>query len=333
MDDDRRRLLKRVVRWLVSIAAVVFVVWMLPIRDRCTADGCQDGLLTTLRRTNVPLLLSAFAVYLLGTVAWAARWSALLRLADVRLSLRAAWRITLEAQAGGILLPGGVAGDALRVAYAKERAPSANIAKITASIVADRMVGLVTLSTLALVLGLAFHANHEASHEVAVALPMLAAIPVGAACVWLVLRHAQVQNRLRDLGIVKTKLGQRVLSPILEYAASELGPSALLRSFALSFLVSGSQLLVIRALVATLGASPRLGEAWVHVGAAFSMMVGAVPITPGAWGTADAAFVFFFGRAGIAPATAAAVSLLYRLMWYATGSMGAVSAFARTNRE
>jgi uncharacterized membrane protein YbhN (UPF0104 family) len=120
--------------------------------------------------------------------------------------------------------------------------------------------------------------------------------------------------------------------PFLEYAGAEDGPRALRRSFALSLVVSTCQLLVVRGLIAAVGATST-AEGWLHVGAAFSFIVGAVPVTPGGWGTTDAAFVFFLGRGGVGPASAAAVCLLYRLMWYTNGSLGAVSAFARTNRE
>jgi uncharacterized protein (TIRG00374 family) len=100
----------------------------------------------------------------------------------------------------------------------------------------------------------------------------------------------------------------------------------------LSLLVSGTQLAVVRGLVVTVGATPHT-EAWLHVGAAFSMIVSAIPVSPGSWGTGDAAFVFFLGRAGVVASAAAAVCLLYRLMWYASGAIGAVSAFVRGPRE
>lgn len=317
---------KRAVRWSISILAVVFVVWMIPIRDRCTPAGCEDGVITTFKRANLPLLVVLFAIYLGGTVAWAARWRALLQVAGVRLTLRAAWRVTIEAQAGGILLPGGVAGDALRLAYVKERAPDADLAKVGASIVTDRVVGLITLTTLALALALLF----DESGELRVAVPVLAGVPVAVALGWLVLRHPGLQ-RMRFL---ETKLGQRFVKPLLEYASSPAGPRALALGLLLSLLVSGCQLFVVRGLVAALAAVPREGaEAWLHVGAAFAMTVAALPISPGGWGTSEAAYVLFLGHAGIAAPAATAVCLLYRLMWYLTGSMGAVSAFARTDRE
>ena len=318
---DRRALVKRLARWAISALAIAFVIWMLPFRDRCTDRGCEDGLLTTFRRTNLPLLGALFTVYLAGSVAWAARWRGLLRLADVHLSLRAAWRVTLEAQAGGILLPGGVGGDALRIAFVKDRVPEAALTKIVASIMADRIVGLVTLATLALGLGLVFDAGRS------LALPVLAGIPAGAAALWLLIRHPG----LRGTRLVQSKLGARLVQPFLEYAAASGGPRALGYGFLMSLLVSAAQLVVVRGLVATVGVAPASEGACI-VGCTFAMIVAALPISPGAWGTAEAAYVFFLAPVGIPPPAAAAVCLLFRLMWYVMGSMGAVSAFARGER-
>jgi uncharacterized membrane protein YbhN (UPF0104 family) len=315
-----RAWVRRAATSAVALLAIAFVVWMVPLRDRCTPEGCQDGLLSTLRRANVPLLIALFGVYLGGTLAWAARWRALLGVADVTLTLREAWRITLEAQAGGVLLPGGVAGDALRVAYVRQRAPEAPMAKILASIFTDRAVGLVTLATLALTAALLSGATNLGP-----LLPLLAAVPVGAVAAWSVLRHpALARSRLLSAPGIR----QRVVVPLLEYAADGRGPSALGRGLLFSLLVSGVQLLVVRGLVAALGATPR-PEAWVYVGSTFGMIVSALPVAPGAWGTADAAYVFFLGQAAIAPSVAAAVCLLFRVFWYASGLVGAVSALAR----
>ena len=33
--------LRRVATSLIALAALVFVVWMVPFRDRCTPDGCR----------------------------------------------------------------------------------------------------------------------------------------------------------------------------------------------------------------------------------------------------------------------------------------------------
>lgn len=314
--------LRRLIMSLIAVAALVFVVWVVPFRDRCTADGCEPGLFTTLRHANAPLLALLFALYLLGTLAWAARWRALLGLAEVRLTLLDTWRITLEAQAGGILLPGGIAGDALRVAHVHQRAPDVVLPKVFASLLADRVIGLVTLASLAALAGLLFPGTKR---DTAL---LLAAIPVATVIGWLLVRRPAVaRSRL----LTGSKLGARLVRPILEYAASERGPRAMGKGLLLSLLVSGTQLLVVRGLIAALGVTPE-HEALVYVGTTFGMIVAAVPVTPGAWGTAEAAYVFFLGQAGVAAPAAAAVCLLYRVFWYASGVVGAGSALARNRR-
>lgn len=314
-----RRWSRRFLTGLVSLAALAFVVWIVPFRDQCSEAGCTEGLWTTMKRTNVPLLLALFAVHLAGTLVWSARWRALLGLADVRLPLLGTWRITLEAQAGGILLP-GIGGDALRVAYVRSRIADTGLAKILASVFADRVIGLVTLAGTAAALGLVFGAGTLGS-----SLPILVAIPTLAVALWLLLRRPSIA---RSDVLTAPGLRAKIIKPILEYAAAEAGPRAMGRGLLLSLVVSAVQLVVVRGLVAALGATPD-HEAWIYVGTTFAMMVGALPLAPGAWGTADAAFVVFFAEAGIAAPVAAAVCLLYRFFWYATGLIGACSALLR----
>lgn len=318
----KRVWLRRLVTSFVAVASLVFVVWMVPFQDRCTDAGCEPGLFTTLRHANAPLLAALFGLYLLGTLAWAARWRALLAVADVKLTLLDTWRITIEAQAGGIMLPGGIAGDALRVAHVHQRAPEVVLPKVFASLLADRIIGLVTLASLAALAGLAFPGTKR---DTAL---LLATIPVASVLGWLVIRRPAVASSRLLTG---SKLGARLVRPILEYAASARGPRAMGKGLLLSLLVSGSQLLVVRGIVMALGITPE-HEALVYVGTTFGMMVAAVPVTPGAWGTAEAAYVFFLGQAGIPGAAAVAVCLLYRVFWYASGVVGAGSALARNRR-
>ena len=318
----RRPWVRRLLTWGVAVLALAFVVRVVPFADRCTEAGCEPGLWTTLRSATAPAIAALFALYLLGTLAWAARWRALLGVAGVDLPLLRVWRVTIEAQAGGILLPGGVGGDALRVAYVRSAAPDADMGKIFASILADRVVGLITLSGLATALAFAYGAS-----DLGQALPILAAIPVCSVLGWFALRAPFVRN----LSILRRGLIARLAQPILEYASAPGGPAALRKGLALSVVVSVVQLLVVRGFVAALGAHPT-HESWVFVGTTLSMMVGAVPALPGAWGTADVAYVLFLTRAGIPASTAAASCLLYRMFWYSTAIIGAMLALGRRSK-
>jgi uncharacterized protein (TIRG00374 family) len=357
---------RRAFAWGLSLAALAFVVWIIPVRDRCwdpgapastrvsvsrTADGCtlhipsgdvaidrgacaqlrcEPGVLSTFADARLPVVAAMFLLYAFGTLAWAARWKALLSLAGMRLSVARVWRISIEAQAGGVLLPGGIGGDALRVTSVltgfregeRERAPRP-WALVVASVLLDRAVGLAVLAGLAAALGLVYRSP---SPGAGLLVATLFAIPLA-----FVLGLAVVRMRLFaavDSGDSGPRAGtrhrwKRALAPVLAYLRAPHAPRAIATAALLSVVVAAVQFATIRGLVFALGAVPR-EEKWVYVGTAMAFIVGAIPALPGAWGTADATYVFFFGLAGIAAGPALAVCLLYRLFWYLCAVVGAV---------
>jgi uncharacterized membrane protein YbhN (UPF0104 family) len=344
-----RAQLKTLVTWALAVVALGFVAWVVPIRDRCvdpdagelspkvtlSREGdacvlhrpsgdlrleparcstlrCEAGLASTMKRARVDLVALLAALYLASTLAWAVRWRELLRLGSVATSSFTTWRVLLEAQAGGILLPGGVAGDALRIATMVGR--GGQTAKVVASVLVDSVVGLATFAGLAVVMALGLdRRGFDAGLLVA-----LGSIPLGFACFWILLRRHGA--RLTWL--------PKALRPLLEYALDPEGTRVLVRATLVSLLVAGSNLLVVRGLVYAVGASP-VSEGGVFLGTTMSFIVTALPTLPGAWGTGDAAYVFFLGRAGVEPSAALAVCLLYRLFWYLSAAIGAVLLLAK----
>ena len=346
----------KVLSWALAVAALGFVAWVVPLRDRCwdpraasstrvavSRDDagcvlylrtgevridraacaqlqCEPGVATAFANARVGILAALLVVYAAGTVAWAARWRALLDLAEIELPLWQVWRLSIEAQAGGILLPGGIGGDALRVASVLSRptrsgaSPRAVI--VIASVLLDRAVGLSVLAALAASLGLAF--GGVGAGPLAI---LLAAIPFGFMAALAVLRLAPVH---RVQWLVRGRLG-RVVEPVLAYVRDPRALRAVVVAALISVVVAGIQFATIRGLVLALGAAPgEAGEKWVYVGTAMAFMVAAIPALPGGWGTTDAAYVFFFGLAGLSTVTALAVCLLYRLFWYFSGVAGAI---------
>ncbi len=292
--------------------------------QECAQLECKPGVLSTFAGARKGVIAGLFFVYLLGVLAWAARWQALLSFAGVDLSLIHVWRISVEAQAGGVLLPGGLGGDALRVTSVlalpgrpgEGRAPASIV---IASVLLDRALGLSTIAAVASGLGF-FWAGAQAGWLVV----GLAAIPVGLLAGLLVLMLAPL-DRARLL--TEGRLG-RVMSPVFGYVRDRRAPGAIAFAAALSLVVAAIQFVVIRGLVFALGATPA-GEKWVYVGAAMAFIVSALPTLPGGWGTADAAYVLFFGLGGIAAGAALGVCLLFRLFWYLLAMAGAVLYVAR----
>lgn len=349
----------KLLKWGLAVVALSFVAWVVPIRDRCwdaraprstkvavsrDASGCllhlqtgdvrissvecaalrcEPGIGTAMANARIGVVLALVGIYGLGTLAWAARWRALLGFADIDLSLRETWRISVEAQAGGILLPGGLGGDALRItsAMAKptrtgERAPAPIV---VASVLLDRAIGLAVVAAVAASLGFAF-----GGLTAGLLADTLAAIPVAVALGLLVFRVAPVD---RIPWLMRGRVGE-VAKPMLAYLRDARAPRAVLVAAALSVVVSAVQFGVIRGLVFALGEAPT-AEKWIYIGTAMAFIVAAVPALPGGWGTADATYVFFFGMAGVSVATALAVCLIYRLFWYLSGVVGAGLFLAR----
>ena len=183
----------RLLSWALAIAALAFVAWAVPLRDRCwdprapgstrtavsrddsgcmlhlrTGDvhigraecarlQCEPGGASAFAGARVGVLAALFALYAASTVAWAARWRALLDLAEIDLPLWRVWRVSIEAQAGGILLLGGIGGDALRIGSMISRptrgGSKASAVIVVASVLLDRAIGLSVVAALAAGLG------------------------------------------------------------------------------------------------------------------------------------------------------------------------------------
>jgi uncharacterized protein (TIRG00374 family) len=358
---------KRLFAWLLAVAAGAFIAYVVPIRDRCVdprvprstevavsrgaggacvlhiASGdvtypagecaelkCEPGLASTLERVHAWMLAPLFAIYFAGSFAWALRWRMLLILAGVRTSLWGVWRVTLQAQAAGVLLPGGIGGDALRIAWMVGRGARSSI--VVASVLLDRAIGLLTLASIAAALALSSGAR--AGSSVTQAALVLCAAPVGFAVGLAVLRSKYVaEHHLIDPEAhgLRGRVS-RVAQPVLAYLGDPKAPKAIGLGILVSVFVTGIQLVVIRGLVGALGGAPT-EESWVYVGAAMAFIIGIVPALPGGWGTADAAYVFFLGQAGLSRALTLGVSLLYRLFWYAMALGGAASYLAAGGRQ
>lgn len=354
----RRALVRRLLSVLLAGIAIAFVALVVPVRDRCidpasgqklvrvleTAGGpgacrlerknappivlgpeacrelsCEPGLATVFGAARPSWLAMMLGLYFVGTFAWAVRWRELLALANLRLRSLYVWRVTLEAQAGGILLPGGVAGDALRIgAMVGQGVP---LSTVVASVLLDRVVGLVTLASVAGLLALAGGSLGTAVGQ-GVAIT-LAAFPVGLAVGLAIIRSAPVARFLTE-----GKLAKIAREPVL-YLTSPHALRAIARATVASAVVSLTQLFVVRGLVTALGGAPTEPR-WIYLGAAMAFMVAAVPVLPGGWGTSDAAFVFFFRFAGLPAPVALGVCLLYRAFWYLSGLVGAL---LRTTRQ
>ncbi len=97
------------------------------------------------------LLGLGFSSVLIGLLITSCRWYILVRSAGLRLAFRDAIFLGFSANALNSVFPGGVAGDMVKAAHLHRMQPSA--ARVVASIVMDRIIGLLGLCLLAGVSG------------------------------------------------------------------------------------------------------------------------------------------------------------------------------------
>ena len=256
--------------------------------ENCAALECEPGIASTLAHAKPEVLGLLLVVYFLGTLAWAARWRALLGFAGVDMPLLRVWRVSIEAQAGGILLPGGIGGDALRIASVlgrpsvpgEERAPPVIV---VASVLLDRAVGLTVVAALAASLAFVWGGVHAGPLA-----GILAGIPVAFLVGLTVLRRAPLH---RVGWLVEGRVG-KIAKPILAYVRDDRAPKAIAWALALSILVAATQFATIRGFIFALGCTPT-AEKWVYVGTAMAFIVGAYPPHAGGAGAQPTRRTYF----------------------------------------
>ena len=302
----------RIIQIGAAVLAMGFVVWMVPFRD----------LGQVIEHANVTVLIGAWLVYLASYVIWTLRFRILLAIAGVPLPFGELLRVNLEAQAGGIILPGGVGGDALRIAAIAQRGTPVPVGLAAALL--DRALGLTTVATLACIAAIAISPGGIGPTTL-----FTAALPIGFVMFVSLMQVNAVRKRLARIGANHERGIFRAINLMIAYFSHPRAPRAIALASIPSFLNSAIQLVVLRAVLYAIGAHPE-SEHLVYVGCTMGMVAGAIPALPGGWGTADAAYVFFLQRAGVLPAAALTMSLMYRLFWYSAGFGGAAIIAVRS---
>lgn len=103
------------------------------------------------RRLDLRLLAVAQAVYLVGLVSTFLRWYLLVRVIDPRFTLRAAGLLGFIGSVFNLVIPGAVGGDLIKAAYLVRM--HVKKTQAIASMVIDRIIGLLGLFTLATIAG------------------------------------------------------------------------------------------------------------------------------------------------------------------------------------
>ncbi len=248
-----------------------------------------------LRRADPLWALAALACSVPMMLAMAWRWSFTATSMGIELPLRVAWREYYVSVLLNSVLPGGIAGDVVRVARQAE-GPERGLGLVARSVVVERAVGQLLLwSTL--LFGAAWWGLDGTFVAVLVA---LGGVGLGVGLLFALGRHPRVAERA--LGRMLARFGG-------ELRAALWGPKAI----AVQLLTSAGSLLALIATyfccAAAIGSSMTIPQALLVV--PWILAATTVPLTVGGWGVRELSAMALFELAFIAPAEGAASSVLF----------------------
>lgn len=253
----------------------------------------------------------------------ALRWLLLLRSEGIACSLRLALRLTWIGHFWNMVIPGAVSGDAVKMYYIGRCAPKKREEAWT-TVFVDRLIGmaaLVSLSTMATLANLEFMGSRPELRNTA--LTMLAVLltmaGVGAALALGVGRRTTIADSLRARlpfadGLRRgyhamLRLGQR--------------PGTVAVAFLIS-LFSHASAVVTTYVIGHAAGEQSLAFVQYCVVVPVALFANALPLTPGGIGVGEAVMGNLFAWSNGAASDGTTIMLLYRFMFYALASIGAV---------
>ena len=276
-----------VLRLIVSLGLIAFMLSRLDL----------DNMLRFVRRADPLLVFATLVAVFMDRSLMVVRWMKLVEALDVRVSRRHVVKIFFLSTFFGSFLPSGVGGEAVR-AVSFSRLTDRRVESV-ASIVMDRLLGLLSMLIAGLVSLLVFYRVYPHPSLLAVTLALFVGLVAGLALALSRTTHekilaggggnwrskaadamGQYRNRLGTLGFVLAlSVGVQLLRVLQAYLLSE---SMALETPAIYFLCFIPPILIVTML----------------------------PISVGGWGTTNAAYVALFSQVGMDPDGAFVLSVL-----------------------
>jgi uncharacterized protein (TIRG00374 family) len=263
-----------------------------------------------LRSVSMPALLLAAVLVLTQSVLAAMRWHLLMRYLGLSIELIRTLQIFWIGQFATALLPGGVAGDGVRMWVLTRDGTKASTS--INSVILDRVAALIGLFLL-VAASLPFAGDRVAPAPVRYSLAALLIVGIVAGLgVGLFLR---LPLRWQEFRIVRAVLG---LSQDLRVVCRS--PRQALSLVVLSIVGIGSNILTMFVLVRSLGIP--LGFSDCMVLAPLVVLITTLPVSLGGWGIREGSTVGLFGLVGVPPAISLTASIVVGLLLTAVSVPG-----------
>ena len=306
---------KSILFFVIKLLIAGIVVWYLLLRNPGEIWAC-------LAHIEVKFILAAGGVYLLHMLCAAWRWGRLARILGVKLSAFESLSLTMQGYFFSLVIPGGaIGGDVVKMGVLSRRSASGEKFEGVFSILMDRIIGMISLFTMALVL---IPLNYKNLSRVRVpgfpeafsryligALVLLCLGGLAASCVIFlhrIIRKVPLFNRGMELGDKLTHgMVQRMTDAADVYARNRKELIFLLLASVLGIHLMTA--LPVCLLLYGMGISCRVLT--VICALTIGNIIGLIPLFPAGVGGRDVAAVMILAAAGIPEADAKTAQLIY----------------------
>lgn len=264
----------------------------------------------TLARTDIPYVLLVVLLIFFDRFLMSYKWNILLKAGRIGLTSAEAFKIYLASAFVGTFLPTGIGADVFRAVRTKVSGRKMHI--ITASIVIERVIGLLAIVVLALI-GLGILVNRDQSqflglyYLVWILLILLSiglSFSIQPGLMNFFKRHI---CRFQNYKVVRIYLDFHEA-----YVALSRHPWVLFLFFLLSFCEQVTQSMIVFAAARAMGIS---GSAFHFLAISpLTMLVITLPISIHGFGVLEGSYIVLFALAGLSPAESLSLSLLLRII-------------------
>jgi glycosyltransferase 2 family protein len=305
--------LKNVLLFILRIGiAVAIIYWMIA--------KSYEQLVKALEGFNYIWLIPAVLLYAIHLLAGGLRWYLLLRVQKIQIKYHEALSLTMQGFFFSLVLPGGaLGGDVVKGAFLVKRTPKGNKLTGTFTILIDRIIGMISLFSLAGVAGLLsyqFLKNVSGFMELIV-YALLFGCTIGICSAIVLFFHRQLEKipGITQILGFGDKLTHGAVSKLTEAMDSFRNSwKTLLSTMLISVVLIHLMLsLVVYCIAGGLRVGKLRPEIYV-LSTTLANAAAAIPATPAGVGTRDVVLEKIFVSAGVSAGDGVAIALIFTSM-------------------
>ena len=301
---------KDVLMFILRMSIAVGIIYWMVSRN-------YEQLVKALQGFNYIWLIPAATLYTVHLLAGAFRWRMLLKVQQIHITFFEALSLSMQGFFFSLVLPGGaIGGDVVKAAFLVKRTPKGNKLTGTFTILIDRIIGMISLFTVAGIAGLVSYQflKNVTGFMTLIVYALLFGCAIGIGSAIVLFFHRQLEkipgvSQLLNFGDRITHGAVSKLTGAMDSFRSAWGTliyTLLISVFLIHLMLAG----VVFCISCGVGIDKLAPESYV-LSTTLANAAAAIPATPSGVGTRDIVMKKIFVAAGVTDGQAVAIALLF----------------------